>query len=397
MDRYDICILGAGISGLYCARELHIKYPTQSICVLEKYESIGGRIATFRENGIQFEQGAGRIHKTHRRILDLLNEYKIDVYPISGELPEYRTVEGSTPIDFGKCLENLPFSDLAPDVLSTHTLKELLRKTGNDHDDIISRYEYSSELDTLRADKAIESLKAELGSHTGFCVVKDGFSKIIRALKETLESMKVPILRKHEVTNLVASGDHYKIQIKGLPSILAKKVVVTLPRDALADLPYFKDLPILKHVKMRPLVRIYAIFPLEKGKAWFTNDLRSFICEPPVRYFIPLNPEKGTCMISYTDGSDAEYWIRNPKNPEVRCMKQIRSLFPHLTIPDPIYCKVFSWTSGCSYWTPGLYSTNDMLSIRPAPNLYLCGESWAEKQCWVESALESADEMLAIY
>ena len=149
---------------------------------------------------------------------------------------------------------------------------------------------------------------------------------------------------------------------------------------------------------MRPLVRIYAAFPLPKKgqKIWF-DGLHSFICEPPVRYVIPLSPEKGTCMISYTDGSDAEYWIKNPKNPEVRCMKQIRALFPGLSIPDPIYCKVFSWSSGCSYWTPGTYTTKTTMNLNPImPNVYLCGESWAEKQCWVESALETSTQVLQL-
>ena len=398
MTAYDICILGAGISGLYCARELHKKYPTQSICILEKYNSIGGRIATYRKNGMQFEEGAGRIHASHHRILALLKEYKIALHPIS-DVIEYRTAKGSQPVEFGKYLANIsPVHELPPDLLSRTTLKGILSLILDPKlvTDIVSHYEYRSELDTLRADKAIEALQGGLGDHGGFYVVKQGFSKIIHALKVTLEGFKnVITLRSHEVTDVVPTGNQYEIQLKKRPSIHAKKVIVTLPRDALAALPCFKDLPILKHVEMRPLVRIYATFPLPKKgqKIWF-DGIQSFICEPPVRYVIPLSPEKGTCMISYTDGPDADYWIQNPTKPEVRCMKQIRELFPDLVIPDPLDCKVFSWTSGCSYWTPGTYKKE---SLTPMPNLYLCGESWAEKQCWVESALESANDTLRLF
>lgn len=395
---YDICILGAGISGLYCARELHKRYPRQSICILEKYNGIGGRIATYRKDGMQFEEGAGRIHASHHRTLALLKEYKIALSPIP-DVIEYRTTEGSQPVEFGKYLANMsPVHELPPDLLSRTTLKGLLSIVLDPKlvNDIVSHYEYRSELDTLRADKAIEAIQGELGDHSGFYVVKQGFSKIIHALKVTLEQCKsVDLLRSHEVTDLHPKDGHYEIQLKERPNIQAKKVIVTLPRDALAALPSFKDLPILKHVEMRPLVRIYAAFPLPKKgqKIWF-EGIQSFICEPPVRYVIPLNPSKGTCMISYTDGSDAEYWIKHPKNPEVRCMKQIRTLFPDLVIPDPIYCKVFSWSSGCSYWTPGTYKKD---SLTPMPNVYLCGESWAEKQCWVESALETAETTLALF
>ena len=45
---YDVCIIGAGIAGLYFALELAKKHPTYKICILEKYEFIGGRTATFR-------------------------------------------------------------------------------------------------------------------------------------------------------------------------------------------------------------------------------------------------------------------------------------------------------------------------------------------------------------
>jgi flavin-dependent dehydrogenase len=40
---YDICIIGAGIAGLYCAREIKKKMTGASICILEKFKEIGGR------------------------------------------------------------------------------------------------------------------------------------------------------------------------------------------------------------------------------------------------------------------------------------------------------------------------------------------------------------------
>jgi flavin-dependent dehydrogenase len=44
---YDICIIGAGIAGLYCAREIQKKMLDAKICILEKFKNIGGRIYTF--------------------------------------------------------------------------------------------------------------------------------------------------------------------------------------------------------------------------------------------------------------------------------------------------------------------------------------------------------------
>jgi len=87
---YDICIIGAGIAGLYCARELSKKMPEAKICILEKYKEIGGRTYTYHTtvNGIpvSWEAGAGRIHKSHHQVLKLLKEYGIETIPIGDEI-----------------------------------------------------------------------------------------------------------------------------------------------------------------------------------------------------------------------------------------------------------------------------------------------------------------------
>ena len=198
---FDICIIGAGIAGLYCARELSNKYPEAKICILEKYNEIGGRTYTYHTtvNGmkVSWEAGAGRIHKSHHNVLQLLKEYGIETIPITGSL-EWRTSEGSEPIDFSKLLANLELSKLSEKTLDTNTLKdifiELMGKKNSQ--DFINRYEYRSELDTLKASKAIESLKHELGHHDGFSVIKGGFSLLIKKIKESIPKVKIFLDKK---------------------------------------------------------------------------------------------------------------------------------------------------------------------------------------------------------
>jgi hypothetical protein len=58
------------------------------------------------------------------------------------------------------------------------------------------------------------------------------------------------------------------------------------------------------------------------------------------------------------------------------------------------------WKHGCSYWLPGLYDVREesrriMQPIPLAhPNIFVCGESYAVNQAWIESALSHADDML---
>ena len=395
---YDICIIGAGIAGLYCAREIQKKMPNAKICILEKFKNIGGRTYTFHTtvNGqhVSWEAGAGRIHKSHYNVWKLLKEYNIDTIPMTGGI-EWRTPEGSAKIEFSKLLRNLELHRIPEEVLEAKTLKEILIEIMGikKAQEFMNRYEYRSELDTLKASKALESLSHELGHQEGFSIIKGGFSLLVDKLKESIPN--VEILTEHEVTNIQQN----KVLVKGKSPIVASKVIVAIPRDDAVKLPCLVGLPIMEQVKMRPLVRMYAVFPLKEGKAWFAG-IQKFLCDLPIRYVLPMDPTKGTIMISYTDGDEAEYWMKQ-KNPEPQVMKQIRSLFPTMEIPDPLFFKVHPWADGCSYWVPGQYDFNKVskASIKPLPdmpNLYMCNESWAYEQCWVKCSIDQAQKVIDI-
>jgi monoamine oxidase len=272
--------------------------------------------------------------------------------------------------------------------------------------DLMDRYEYRSELDTLKASNALYSLNHELGNHGGFSVVKGGFSSLIEKMKADIP--KVDILVEHEVTDIAKVGA-YEISLKSnSKKIHAQKVIVAIPRDALAKIPCFRGLPILEQVKMRPLVRMYAVFPLENGKAWFAG-LAKFVCDLPIRYVLPIDPSKGTIMISYTDGPEAEEWIAKAKKSETAVQKevmaQIRSLFPGQKIPDPLFFKIHPWSDGCSYWCPVANKPYDFnlaskASVKPLPDmpeLYMCNESWAYAQAWVKCSIDQAMKVVDLF
>jgi hypothetical protein len=104
-------------------------------------------------------------------------------------------------------------------------------------------------------------------------------------------------------------------------------------------------------------------------------------------------------MISYTDGKDAEYWMKqSPSIVQSNIMHSIRTLFPDRSIPNPLFFKLHPWTAGCTYWLPGTYDVEEesQKSLHPDTNipLFMCGESFAVHQEWIESALEQADCLL---
>ena len=46
-NHYDCLIVGAGISGLFSAREILKKHPDWNVIIVEQYKALGGRTTTY--------------------------------------------------------------------------------------------------------------------------------------------------------------------------------------------------------------------------------------------------------------------------------------------------------------------------------------------------------------
>ena len=188
--------------------------------------------------------------------------------------------------------------------------------------------------------------------------------------------------------------------IKDFIIFSGKKIIFALHANALRTIRPFTGHPILNHLKMTPLYRIYSIFPVG-SQVWF-QDLPRIVTDGPLRHIIPINASKGLIMTSYTDAEDTVVWNRRRKNGTLdkTLMKELRSLLPLRDIPNPLSVSSHYWEHGCTYWTPGSYDpvkeSNAIMQPFPTrfPDVYVCGESFSLKQAWMEGALEHADTML---
>jgi protoporphyrinogen oxidase len=78
MDKYDIIIIGCGISGLFSAYKIQKLCPDKSIMILEKESFVGGRMDTYNFYNTTVNIGAGIGRKEKDGILiKLLDELKI--------------------------------------------------------------------------------------------------------------------------------------------------------------------------------------------------------------------------------------------------------------------------------------------------------------------------------
>jgi len=176
--------------------------------------------------------------------------------------------------------------------------------------------------------------------------------------------------------------------------IHSKKLICAIPSESLKKIPYFKNLEVLKHVKMEPLLRTYAAYKTP----WF-KGLGRIVTDTPIRYFLPINDN--IAMVSYTDSKDAEYYKKIDKKRLGEVIQTgLRELFPDRKIPDYSYFKDHYWSYGATYWLPGNYSVSEesKKSIKPFDeDLFIIGESFSMKQAWMEGALEQTKKYLDKY
>lgn len=392
---YDVIIVGAGIAGLRVGLSL-IRRGLRC-AIVERYSYTGGRILTYHHTNLQWEAGAGRISTSHHKTMALIRQYHLNTILIDNESDYLAQHREPNPFSTLQSIYMEPLMKLS--ILQNHTLYEVLTMIhGKEKATQFSHmFPYYSEMHTMRADAALLSFQAEMGDHHHFVVCKEGLSTLTTRMREEFLEKGGEMLYGKEVEGVrMLEESLYRLDIKKQDPLFAKLCVMALHRDAVAHIRGLSTLPVLSKLRMMPLYRMYAVF----DRPWFKN-LPKIVTPGPIRYIIPIDPSNGVIMISYTDGKDAAYWMKQtPRETERNVMKEIRRLFPERTIPDPVFFKMHPWESGCTYWLPGSYSIKEesKKSLQPLPDsmpgVFLCGESFSMKPCWVESAVEQADRLL---
>ena len=389
---YDYIIVGAGIAGLHCALRISKAFPKAKIAIAEMYNYTGGRIFTFH-GASQWEAGAGRIHGSHTMIMKYLKDYGLTTIPIGGNAEWHSSIE--TTKDIWPSLSEALVSSLKrldPKVLATHTIKDL---TFDNH--LLHRFPYNAEVSVMRADLAMKSFEAEMGSDNDFYVVKEGLSELTTRIKATLQKRGVKFLYNHRLVSVDPLYFEITNKHSKYVTIQAAKAILALHCDALRGINPFSNLPILKHLSMQPLLRTYGVFKEPLTIPRTVTDSR-------LRYIIPVG--KHALMTSYTDAEDTVVWKKIYDKGGDRAlshaiMADLKEMFPQIQMPT--FFKSHYWKHGCTYWLPGPYDPKEESHkvMCPMPmrlaNVFVCGESYSLKQAWIEGAIEHAEEMLQKY
>ena len=402
---YDIIIIGGGITGVFLTYKL--AETGLKIILFETENKLGGRINTIKENNIQFEAGAARIHISHSKVLTLIDELGLsnDKYKLPEKIDTILRTNKNETSSYNTSI-NLNLKELlnkSYELSKTLKKEELLNISYEQYLSNIYDFEtsqfikhsfgYDSEFESMNAYTALLMFKDDFFKNDDYYGLKGGLSQIINTMENKLNEKPNVIIKLNcsikEIANKhIITDKNTKFTFNYLIS--------TIPSNKLKNIDFFNDkLELLKSVKSIPLLRIY----LKYNEVWFRNIIRT-TTDNNLRHIIPIDYDNGLIMLSYTDGKYATMWNNCHSNGDdyliEQLHKQIYDLYK-INPPKPEAIYVHYWNSGFHTWLPGYNSENiSNLIMKPHEDkeIYICGESYSMKQGWIEGSLETAFKVI---
>ena len=430
MNVYDIVIVGAGLSGLICAKTLLEKAPHLRVLVVEARGVIGGRVCpveTFSSQTI--EMGAELIHGQHSVLTQLLDNMGMETQEITtwapgdGPHPE-GLVEGGCGYyylgsdhrlfryDHGDpdfIHMNQVIHDLSSDDRSEETILEYLathKVTAQMMD--MARAGYSntlcSELEHLPRVQTAELMDAFERDGPGERINLRGWKPFLNQLARGLDIRTTWVVEKiawspGSVTLTSTTGE----------VLVASKVVITASLSVLQRgiIEFKPPIPperqrILNSIRMEPCVKLALRF----NHRFVPNDFRGMICQgciiPEFWSMSPTNAEEFVLMGFAT--SRYAKPLRYLSRPYLRDMvlKQLDRIWgternPHPAKDSYLDMIVQDWTAekyiGGGYSSPSFHVTTtdrDHLGSPLHETIYWAGEGFHPTRYMVmQGALES--------
>jgi monoamine oxidase len=380
----DICIIGAGISGLYLGIDLVKK--GHIVTIIERTNRLGGRVDTRHFMGYNFESGAGRFSNNHKLLLELIERYPLKgPIKIGGNKTElieyYRAIQDD--------LRNNK-SDLST-ISTMDYLIGLFGKTGAERFRLI--YGYDGDLLLSSALCGTNILMDDYKS-TQYYVLADGLDKLIRYMASEFTSNGGKILLRKKVVAIDRGAGYYVITGPTL-DIKCHKLVLAIPPSSIEKLSPNSSLGVfdfLKYVKPVPLLRTYFLYNKPQHSL---KGLQKMVSNLDIRFIIPVNQQ--IIMISYSDYKLALKWKELYEKSIIRFTEKILEEFTMATgqvLKKPDSISFEYWGEGVHVWTPGFnYLENYGKIIEPLEGLYLSNEAYSKRQGWLEGSLEMAKDV----
>jgi monoamine oxidase len=437
---YDVVIIGAGLSGTFCASLLK-KKGLRPILV-EASSRIGGRLKSIRDRRACYELGGTYIGNSYKRVISTSNQLGLELIDVSDLLSFFKNqdlvIDGNIisqsewpdhpkntlkdelkkimPWNLHRILlkKHNPFSNTS-ECLSheasfyDRSMGDWLRSLGFDEEAIRLIYGMNSsygceanEISLLQLfhRASFSNAQSNKDRQSGL-TLKEGMSQLAERL---VEANSLDILLNHKVKEISNNSECYSVQTSQGKTVKAKFLVVTLPPSCIADIKIKDVMPmrllaLLSTLKSQPMMQVH--FKI-KNPFWdnddyapslFSNDLFGMCHE--VRQLD--NPDHITGLTSWVMGSQAKKLLAiSPSEAANKILDRYTSVRPssknNLKIDSiAAWAHDENFKGGWVYFNPGTFRAfHDML-----PNLEdrfcLAGEYTARHARGMEGAMESGE------
>lgn len=364
----SIVIIGGGMAGLYCAYLLKRRRPEIKVTILEKEGKCGGRVVMDEVDGVKVPTGAqfSRVDKDktlqnllrdlgmEKKTYEMRMDYTFPEPPLKNMIKELK--EKSKDYEG----EKITFEEFGKKVLGKR-YKSFVEGMG------YTDFEKAGFMDTIKnygLDDNVSGYEAENIDWTTLV------EKLIQEIGE--ENIKLETeVRKIEKTrgNFLINGEYE-----------ADGIVFAVTVDVLRK--FLKD-PIYKGIGSQSFIKAFAKVE--------NLDVNTYtVVDSSLRKIIPI--EREVFAVAYSDNRDAEVLKTKPTS---HFQNLLNDKFKGAKISG---MKKFYWKEGTHYYNPldDKYKSREEF-IRQAQNpersIWVVGEMVAQKQGWVEGALQSVEKI----
>jgi len=406
-------IIGSGITGLYLAYKLLLSgIPSADIVIFEGSGRIGGRIYTNEHNGFKYSVGAGRLGKKHKYVMKLIKDFKLQDqiitiskntnYFIEGHLMNEEQLLKHYNSNFKSLNElwryaiekKLNGNKYDPNLYNLHNYFSLIL-SANDVELLKISLGYLGEMYDMNAYNGLLTLRKDFDIRNNeFFVLRDGIQILCDVLYKYIVNAGVSVKFSSILEDV--KEDKKTIRVNG-NIYNYSKLYLTLKRDDYMKINYFKKYDYLFNtVSDGHLLRIFAQYK----DVWF-KDMPKILTQNKLQFIIPIDYNSGLIQISYSDRYNADFWnaFKNDKEVKKYLTKILNEMFPEKNIKEPEWITMHYWGSGDHMWNVGVNTKNiqDKIDELFIPkDIYILGETYSERQAWIEGAIETVHKKLNI-
>ena len=420
MHHYELCVVGAGVAGLYAAYEWRKRNPAQSVIVLEAGERAGGRLAMARFGGTDVLLGAGigrsekdarltrllRELHVHAHVFERHVAYGPGVAPVNeAHIQELKDAVGAMGPAMGTG-DALTFGDFARQTLGRPAADALIKSMG--YTDMVRESAREVMLSYGLDDNYVNIGAAP--PHGMAVNWQDVVKALVKAIGPRRFLYHTPVV---SISNPNNTEQGYKIVRTPFGPLAAKQVIVATTLPTLRKL--FPRVREYRSIQSQPFLRVYAKFPMSVRPIIASACQVYTVVKPPLQKIIPMNAEKGVYMIAYSDNTYADRLEAFSESTPANCKHFARLVERALGLPkmslsiSSIRAKY--WDVGTHFVKPGGGADSgnggaasgqggaDAFFERcrhPTPGVLVVGEVVSQHhRGWVEGALESVDAVMA--